>query len=56
MAHNWCCGPTVAAKLVRPEQIEEETVRYFAQDPIDFALLRFAAYGCYALSLHRDGR
>lgn len=46
----------VAAKLVRPEQIGEEVAEYFAREDIDFALLRFAAYGCYALRLDRNVR
>ncbi|MFC6981227.1 DUF1203 domain-containing protein [Microbulbifer taiwanensis] len=42
-----------AAQLVTPEQIEEKVAEYFAREHIDFALLRFAAYGCYALRLDR---
>lgn len=44
----------VAAKLVRAEEIGEEVAEYFARDDVDFALLRFAAYGCYALRLDRN--
>ncbi|WP_445360633.1 DUF1203 domain-containing protein [Microbulbifer sp. EKSA005] len=43
----------VSAKLVDPEQIKTEVSEYFMQDEIDYALLRFAAYGCYALRLDR---
>lgn len=43
----------VTAQLAGPEQIGEVVEGYFARDDIDFALLRFAAYGCYALRLDR---
>ncbi|WP_308364056.1 MULTISPECIES: DUF1203 domain-containing protein [unclassified Microbulbifer] len=43
----------VAARLVLPEQIETELVTFFARSETEFVLLRFAAYGCYALRFDR---
>lgn len=43
----------VTAGLVRPEQVETELVAFFARSEIEFILLRFAAYGCYALRFDR---
>ncbi|MCO1334704.1 DUF1203 domain-containing protein [Microbulbifer sp. OS29] len=43
----------VSAKLVSPEQIHTGVSEYFTRDEIDFALLRFTTYGCYALRLDR---
>ncbi|WP_346838640.1 DUF1203 domain-containing protein [Microbulbifer sp. SAOS-129_SWC] len=43
----------VAAQLLRPASLAAAAADYFARDDIDFALVRFAAYGCYALRLDR---
>lgn len=43
----------VTAQLARSEQIGKVVAGYFAREDIEFALLRFAAYGCYALRLDR---
>ncbi|WP_323845773.1 DUF1203 domain-containing protein [Microbulbifer magnicolonia] len=45
----------VAAKLVEPGVLAVEAAEYFARDDVDFVLLRFAVYGCYALRLDRVG-
>jgi hypothetical protein len=47
------CERIAAASLVLPERIEAELDGYFSRDDIAFVLLRFAAYGCYALRFDR---
>lgn len=46
----------VAARLVHPHGLQAAVAEYFARDDVDFALVRFAAYGCYALRLDRADR
>lgn len=43
----------VAAKLVESDRLEVEAADYFTREDVDFVLVRFAAYGCYALRLDR---
>lgn len=45
----------VNAFVTTPEQGEEDIARLFAQPEIRFVLVRFAAWGCYALRLERGG-
>ena len=44
----------VAAQLVRPDGLAAAAEEYFTRDDIDFVLVRFPAYGCYALRLDRS--
>jgi hypothetical protein len=43
----------VDAYVTGPDQAAHDIARLFAQEDVAFILLRFAAYGCYALRLER---